>query len=55
MAETKESKRRTFQVLATALLEEKRIGLLTQDEFEKKLSDLYEVAYGTTTKPTETP
>lgn len=42
------AKKRTYQVLATALVEERRIGLITKEEFTKRhrelLADIFEEA-----------
>ena len=40
------AKQRTYQVLATALLEEKRVGLLTEAEFTQRHKELIEDIFG---------
>jgi len=47
---TKENDR-TYRVLAVAILEERRVGLLSKDEFNKRHREIFELCYGTT-KPT---
>jgi hypothetical protein len=44
--ESKMAKLRTYQVQMVALLEEKSIGLLTDDEFSKRHKELWDLAMG---------
>lgn len=40
--ETKAAKMRTYQVLAIALVEERKLGLINEAEFTKRSGDLWE-------------
>lgn len=44
--ERRVAKLRTYQVAAMALVEEKSIGLLTDDEFNKRHKELWDLAMG---------
>lgn len=44
--ETKAAKMRQYAVQGVALIEEKRLGLLTDDEFDKRARELWEMAVG---------
>jgi hypothetical protein len=43
---TDPAKLRTYQVLGTALAEEKRVGLLTEEEFTRRHRELYDDIFG---------
>lgn len=46
--ETKAAKLRQYAVQGVALIEEKRLGLLTDDEFDRRAKQLWEQAMGKT-------
>lgn len=46
MTESQRVRLRTYQVAAMALLEERKLGLLTEDEFSKRHKELWEQAMG---------
>lgn len=50
MASTQTQKKRTYQVLGMALAEEKRLGLLTEEEFSQRHRELLEDIFGRDSK-----
>lgn len=46
MAQTYAAKKRSYQVLAHALAEEKRLGLLSDEEFDKRHEELMRQIFG---------